>query len=1749
MRYLKTLFFIKIIFLFSLMDLNGQAIFTLPDITASNGETFCIDVTAENLTEVLSMQFSINWNPSVIEFSSLNNIAAQFGTANITPNSTAGTLSFSWFSGNPTGATLPANDVVFEICFTVVGASGGATDISFTNNPAVIEVITASSSPNNIGLTVQGGGVIVPTAGESLEFSIPNETYSSGVSFCLPVSAVNFIDLISIQFSINWDPTILQYDSITAIAIPEATVNDFGMPDPAGNIGFSWFDNTLAGVTLPDNTTVFEICFTVIGDPNDITQIEFTDNPVPSEVIQGVNTDVGLNSSGGVITVLQSLFIPNADIIGTSCNDSENGSIDITVAGGLLPYTFMWSNSATSEDLTNLEAGVYTLTILDSNNPPNSITETYIVPGDFEEPIASAGSDTSLTCADPVLILDGTSSSTGTEFIYEWTTVGVGAIQNPTTLTPSVNATGLYTLLVTNTVNGCSATDNLIVGGNAIPPVVDAGSGGEITCLISEVTLTGTVDPVASNYTYQWTNTTTGTIVSNDISVMANESGLYEFLATDASGCSAFDTVSVIANIAPPIANAGNNMELNCQDVEVVLDGSSSSDGVNIIYEWTSSNSSFIQNHTSVNPTVSEVGTYQLEVTNTTTNCTSTTTVNVTENITPPTAVAGSGGAIDCMNSSVTLNGDGSSAGINFTYEWETGDGNIASGDFTLMPVVDNEGTYILTVTDTTNHCTATDSLEVTINGVLPIADAGPDRIINCQIDTVQLDGSDSSLGTGYMYEWTTNEGNIVSGGDFVVPLVDAGGEYTLLVTDTINFCSSSSTVTVILDTIAPIAQTDPVGPLTCTDTELTLTNQNSSNGNGITFQWTTTNGSIINATPFGDIIVNGAGEYTLVVTDNNNQCTDSDIINLEMDDDLPIANAGTDIVLTCTDSTVNLDGAASSTGNDFTYNWTTISGNIVSGNETLFPEIDQDGIYHLEVVDTTNGCIMLDSVEVTKDLNFPIVNAGPNGILDCITPEIMLDGTGNSSSGPSFFIEWTTTSIGNIVSGENTLTPTVNAPGPYTLTITNLNNQCSSNDVLIVSSNSLTPTAIAGADTAIVCDETMLVLDGSNSSVGNEFEYLWTTNNGNIITDSTDISITIDAGGTYELLVTNTNNGCTFSDEVVVTQDTSPAPVADVQQNSNLNCYNPTVILDGSASMISPTQTFEWIGNGNFVSDTNTLTPTIDAPGFYSLIVTDNVTGCTSQSSAFILIDSMTPMATATVNGSLDCQNSLVSLDGTGSTTGQFIIYEWMTSNGSIDSDSSLIMIDASAGGDYQLMVADTINGCSAMISVEVLIDTLQPIADAGGVMLQLPCGTPSILLDGSASSAGNGYEYLWTTSNGSIINGANGLMPEIGEIGIYTLTVTNTLNGCMATSQIQVTEPDAVIAVAEVNSQLDCSSNSVILNGDGSSQGANIAYLWTTTDGNIISDETILSIEVDAPGTYNLEVMNSISGCTQTTSVEVVFSNAFPNADAGSDNMVCENSIPLTANLPAGTTGIWLTNGSAMFADPSDPNSMVNNLVEGTNVFSWTLSAPGCPEYSVDSVIIMLQNTPEASDDFYSISQNSGVYEFNSLINDNGTNATLQAISGVANGTLTDLGNGGFSYSPNEDFIGVEMFDYELCSDNCPDACDVATVSITIEEIPPIDPDSVMVEYNAITPNGDGLNDVFIFDFLETNLEQFPDNELVVFNRWGDIVYEAKPYNNDWGGTNQKGTDLPQGTYYYILRLDITERIILKGDVTILK
>ena len=120
---------------------------------------------------------------------------------------------------------------------------------------------------------------------------------------------------------------------------------------------------------------------------------------------------------------------------------------------------------------------------------------------------------------------------------------------------------------------------------------------------------------------------------------------------------------------------------------------------------------------------------------------------------------------------------------------------------------------------------------------------------------------------------------------------------------------------------------------------------------------------------------------------------------------------------------------------------------------------------------------------------------------------------------------------------------------------------------------------------------------------------------------------------------------------------------------------------------------------------------------------------------------------------------------------------------------------------------------------------------------------------------------------------------------------------------------------------------------------------------------------------------------------------------------------------------------------------------------------------------------------------------------------------------------------------------FAYEVCLLECPNICNTGQASINIS--------GANFYPSGFTPNGDGFNNVLAFPQLITNsANDWPNNELIVFNRWGSIVYQAKPYLNDWDGRNPKnGKPLPAGTYFYIIRLDIGAGEIKQRELTILR
>ncbi len=179
-------------------------------------------------------------------------------------------------------------------------------------------------------------------------------------------------------------------------------------------------------------------------------------------------------------------------------------------------------------------------------------------------------------------------------------------------------------------------------------------------------------------------------------------------------------------------------------------------------------------------------------------------------------------------------------------------------------------------------------------------------------------------------------------------------------------------------------------------------------------------------------------------------------------------------------------------------------------------------------------------------------------------------------------------------------------------------------------------------------------------------------------------------------------------------------------------------------------------------------------------------------------------------------------------------------------------------------------------------------------------------------------------------------------------------------------------------------------------------------------------------------------------------------------------------------------------------------------------------------DTVNVNIHNAPKVFNDSFAIEMN-GTLTDNVLKNDivsNGLIYTLKTRDNTVNGTLNLKNDGSVTYQPTTGYTGIDKFTYEVCTDLCPNTCQKGTVVLTVGET-----DKKIYKGNeVITPNGDNFNETLIIEGLDAN-DAKNKSSIVIYSQWGELVFTAAPYKNNWKGTF-KDLPLPDGTYYYIFK-----------------
>lgn len=658
-----------------------------------------------------------------------------------------------------------------------------------------------------------------------------------------------------------------------------------------------------------------------------------------------------------------------------------------------------------------------------------------------------------------------------------------------------------------------------------------------------------------------------------------------------------------------------------------------------------------------------------------------------------------------------------------------------------------------------------------------------------------------------------------------------------------------------------------------------------------------------------------------------------------------------------------------------------------------------------------------------------------------------------------------------------------------YAVTITD-ENGCKAIDEITV--NVLDPATDIGQDIEMCQGETV-VLD----AIVENATYQWS--NG-----ATTKNIEVNTSDTYFVTVSLGNN-CTATDDLKVT--VNPLPEVDAGNTSRLTCDTPIDTLSGKGSTGLAFDS-QWTStDGNIQSGETTFNPIVNSAGIYVLKITNNLTQCIATDQVIIIADNLPP--------TIDIgSNKTICIDETITVNVQCDNCTYLWEDGS----TSSIRLKTPLNSTTYSVTATDDKGCST--SDDVFIEVLNPNFDLGEN--KVICNGQETTLMVNLPDA----TYQWNTGQTT---------PSIAvtEAGAYSVTLT-LREQCPASDEIEVVVNPLPIANAGSLQKITCEFPQIALDANASSSSSQtFEYLWNSENGgNIVSGNNTLMPIVDEPGIYKLLVTNVNTQCQNSAMVEVTIEENIPRgADINTTDLSCANSND-------GQVEILRINGGF-----SPYTYSLDGIIFQQEANFENLN-PG-----IHQVIIKDKNTCELTLSELLIEEPKpltvaikGLEEV-AIYADSELN--LEANVQNAQGFVNYIWEGEKLEENNEQEITVypaypSIYILKIIDDQNCEAIDSLFVPVIKFGAP---------QENILTPSiMDGMNDNLVFPDIDDD-EKYPHNEITIFNRWGQKVYHAKPYMNDWNGVSDTRENLPEGTYYYIFTLNVGEGDILHGSILLLR
>jgi gliding motility-associated-like protein len=830
-----------------------------------------------------------------------------------------------------------------------------------------------------------------------------------------------------------------------------------------------------------------------------------------------------------------------------------------------------------------------------------------------------------------------------------------------------------------------------------------------------------------------------------------------------------------------------------------------------------------------------------------------------------------------------------------------------------------------------------------------------------------------------------------------------------------------------------------------------------------------------------------------------------------------------------------------------YTYAWTSIDGSGLTGGAQNQSNLTS-GTYDVQIVDI-NGCLLDTTIILIEPT--PLAQSGvsftyPSGTnISCFGEDdgsIDMTILGGSPL-PDYTYNWTVVTPGSIPAGQNTLVdPSGLTAGTYGLLVTDINGCTIDTTITLIEPPVLNISAVlsvyAGGYNLSGCAPDGWI-DLSVGGGNGGYNYSWS--NTDIIEDIANLP-----AGPYDVIVTDMN-GCQIALDTLLTQPLLITTTTAVTSNYNGEDISCTGVSDGAVTVNivggTPLFTFEWINSAGTVVS-NVQSPSGLPAGVYTVDLID-LNGCTATNTV-TLVDPAPfvydVIVSTDYNGQdISCfgfSDGGIDLTVSGGTPGY--TYNWTNSSG-----ASISLVEDPSNlpaGPYDVLVTD-VNGCVfdttiTLVEPDLLVGPATVTSDYNGQDVSCFQSTNgSITVDPTGGTPG--YTYTWSIGGVSIGTGQDQINVGAGTYDVEVIDV----NGCIHTTNVLVTQPTLVTSGTTIISNyfgqaVSCegATDGIV---DASSAGGTPGYTYSW---NSIPVQTTLQATNLGVGTYTVTVTD-LNGCISNSEV-VLTANPMPEIVLPPNIYGCMgNGVLLDSQAEPGSSCTWTFSDGQVF---NECGPFVANFANQDcyDMQLTVISALGCISAASVNDFVCIMPNPLA--DFY-----PSEYDLTNI--ENGTN--FWNTSTGADSYIWNFGDG----SPEE--TGENPFHEFLLGDDFA-TTDYAVTLYAISEYGCTDtvvkyiklsPEVIVYVPNTFTPDDDAHNPVFLPVFTAGyDLDSYT---LLIFNRWGEIVFESHNTQVGWDGSygeNNEISIVQDGTYTWKIEFKQSfndKKVMMVGHVNVLR